>query len=210
MIPTLSQPPPPSATSLPRLPPKPFPRSKFILPPGDPAITTLVIGSSLVRGVRLPGKKSGTICYPGARIHSLSRILPEVLVQYPHLDRIIFHVGSNDVMERDFRPLRERYLSLFSHVPPHINITVSGPLPTHGEYPAQREKRRRLLVVHSWLKDLCENKGFGYADNFSMFYRKPYLFKRDGLHLWASGARLLARNMEASLRITNPYPHSSA
>ena len=187
--------------------PTPHPPSNFVLPPGNATATTLVIGSSIVRDVHLL-RDSSTICYPGARVHSVSRVLPAALERHPNLRRIVFHVGSNDVMERDFKPLTIKYLSLFSSVPPHIKITVSGPLPVHGERPAQREKKRRLRVVHWWLRDLCLRRNYGFVDNFDQFEAKSYLFRWDGLHLRSGGARLLSRSIGASLGITNPlHPH---
>ena len=202
-------PPAPSHPSPAPSPPAPSPPPCMTIPPGladDHTTTTLVLGSSIVRHVSLELANSKTICVPGARVQRLSRMVPAVLHRHPSLRRIVFHVGSNDVMERDFDSLKAKYRSLFSSVPHHVQITVSGPLPVHGLWPSQREKRFRLSRVHHWLRGYCNWWGLDFVDNFDCFAPKHYLFKWDGLHLRPRGARLLSRNIEMSLGQTQHPP----
>ncbi|KAJ8367494.1 hypothetical protein AAFF_G00317170 [Aldrovandia affinis] len=53
----------------------------------------------MVRGISLPGD-SKTLCFPGARVLDLTRMLPIILEKHPNLQSIVLHIGTNDVMHR--------------------------------------------------------------------------------------------------------------
>lgn len=172
-------------------------------PPINHSITTLVVGSSLVRGVSLPSvPNSQTLCFPGAKVRTMSRMFPAILDRHLGLQRIIIHVGTNDIMARTNVTLFRDYTAMINDVRARkVKITVSGPLPTHGR---GDERWSRLYGFHCRLKQFCLDRGLDYADNFDLFNANRNWFKRDGLHLTPAGTRQLSLNMAQTAILIQP------
>ncbi len=76
-------------------------------------------------------------------------------------------------------------------------VMCSGPLPAYrGD-----EIRSRLLSLNGWMSKWCLQNNIGFIDNWTSFWGRPDLLKRDGLHPSSGGAALLSRNMAHSLRV---------
>ncbi len=76
-------------------------------------------------------------------------------------------------------------------------VICSGPLPAfRGD-----EIHSRLLSLNGWMSKWCPQNNIGFIDNWTHFWGRPDLLKRDGLHLSWGGAALLSRNMAHILRV---------
>ncbi len=76
-------------------------------------------------------------------------------------------------------------------------VTCSGPLPAYwGD-----EIHSRLSSLNSWMSKWSPQNNIGFIDNWTSFWGRPDLLKRDGLHPSWGGATLLSRNMAHSLRV---------
>ncbi len=69
--------------------------------------------------------------------------------------------------------------------------------------PAYRgdEIHSRLLSLNGWMSKWCPQNNIGFIDNWTSFWDRPDLLKRDGLHPSWGGAALLSRNMAHSLGV---------
>ncbi len=69
--------------------------------------------------------------------------------------------------------------------------------------PAYRgdEIHSRLLSINGWMSKWCPQNNIGFIDNWTSFWGRSDLLKRDGLHPSWGDATLLSRNMAHSLRV---------
>ncbi len=77
------------------------------------------------------------------------------------------------------------------------------------------EIHSRLSSLNGWMSKWCPQNNIGFIDNWTSFWGRPDLLKRDGLHPSWGGAALLARNMAHSLRVLShlvrlPGPNPSS
>ncbi len=81
--------------------------------------------------------------------------------------------------------------------------TMSDTLICSGPLPACRGNNihSRLLSLDGWMSKWGLQKNIGFIDNWTSFWGRPDLLKRDGLHPSWGGATLLSRNMAHSLRV---------
>ncbi len=76
-------------------------------------------------------------------------------------------------------------------------VIWSGPLPAYrGD-----KIHSRLLSLNGWMSKWCPQNNKGFIDNWTSFWGRPDLLKRDGLHPSWGGATFLSRNMAHSLRV---------
>ncbi|KAL7878216.1 hypothetical protein SRHO_G00048590 [Serrasalmus rhombeus] len=189
----LSSPPTPSPT--PRAPsPAPAPRRSA-------QDSVYVIGSSIVRHVRVRGVNShATVsCFPGARVLDIAKRLPSALRRRDVFGTVVIHVRTNDISDRRSEVLKEHYQMLLdtARKKTDTRIVISGPLPT---YRRGSERFSRLFALQSWLRSWCACNGLGYVDNWSSFWEQPALYRRDGLHPSPLGSVVLSRNIERAIR----------
>ena len=163
--------------------------------------TTLIIGDSITRHLRFYNAR--TVCMPGARVNTITEALTGMLPSLPtSIQRIIVHVGTNDTSRKQSEVTKMDFQRLFSLLHSSgLEVFISGPLPTvfrgMGRF-------SRLLSLHSWLETQGKVWGFAYIDNFDVFWRKPSLFRPDGLHPNGEGSRVLADNIhQAVSRVTH-------
>ncbi len=78
--------------------------------------------------------------------------------------------------------------------------TMSDTVICSGLLPAYRgdEIHSRLLSLNGWMSKWCPQNNI---DNWTSFWGRPDLLKRDGLHPSWGGAALLSRNMAHILRV---------
>lgn len=158
--------------------------------------STLIIGDSIVRNVKVRGAQ--TIVSPGATVLDIVNNFSDIENEYPNADRIIIHVGTNDTSKRKSEVLKNDFLLLFSRVKQsNSNVFISGPTPTCGR---GMERFSRLIALNNWLSSVCSSHGVGFIDNFNIFWKRRYLFRRDGLHLNSDGSRLLSDNFTFALQ----------
>uniref|UniRef100_A0AAZ1XRI8 SGNH hydrolase-type esterase domain-containing protein n=1 Tax=Oreochromis aureus TaxID=47969 RepID=A0AAZ1XRI8_OREAU len=132
-----------------------------------PPLSTLVLGDSIVRNVRMRGAL--TLSFPGATVVDIVDRIPNILASHPQANRLIIHIGTNDI------PKQQSEL---------LNAFISGPTPTCGRGIGRFS---RLLSLNTWLSSACVSHGVGFINNFDAFWERRHLFGADGLHLNAWG-----------------------
>lgn len=164
--------------------------------PRHPPPSTIILGSSIVRNVRLRGGR--TYCFPGACVSDILERLPEALQRHRDCAKIVVHVGSNDTRKQQSEVLKADFRLLLSALESSgKNFLISGPIPTLG---LGYGRFSRLLSLHSWLKGECTARGAPYIDNFDLFWNRKDFFREDGLHPNYNGARHLSANMDFAVQ----------
>ena len=159
-------------------------------PQSDRAPEVIVIGDSIVRSVTIPN--AITYCLSGAKVAELIEISPILVDRHPSAHTYVFHVGSNDVLNRESIRLRLNLESLVATIEGlGKNCVFSGPIPAPQK---SSEHFSRIWALHEWLKTLCTSTGHGFISNFDCFWTRNGLFKADGLHPNGRGASEMARN----------------
>ncbi len=84
-----------------------------------------------------------------------------------------------------------------------VNLQVSDTVICSGPLPAYRgdEIHSRLSSLNGWMSKWCPQNNIGFIDNWTSFWGRPDMLKRDSLHPSWGGAALLSRNMAHSLRV---------
>ncbi|VDI19450.1 Hypothetical predicted protein [Mytilus galloprovincialis] len=136
---------------------------------GENNKTTLIIGSSILKGIQPRGLQNTEVCTNrGANIDRLIDVLQKK--DMSTYRTIIIHIGGNDLDNGDnLQSIRDNYEALLYLLNfkchPHCKFVVSGILPRKG------------LNMHNpneMLKDLCEQFNIQFIDHTNMFYDKNY------------------------------------
>uniref|UniRef100_A0A672HVB6 SGNH hydrolase-type esterase domain-containing protein n=1 Tax=Salarias fasciatus TaxID=181472 RepID=A0A672HVB6_SALFA len=161
-------------------------------------LDTLVIGSSIVRDVKLPAVK--VRCYPGARVGDIEGNLRLLKQEGRRFRRVVIHAGGNDARRRQSEVLKLQVASLCELAKSMSDAVIfSGPLPNL----VNDEMYSRLSSFNRWLSRWSEENGVIFLNNWCTFWGKPGLIRRDGIHPTLDGAALLAHNMADRLRTLN-------
>uniref|UniRef100_A0A3P9B484 SGNH hydrolase-type esterase domain-containing protein n=1 Tax=Maylandia zebra TaxID=106582 RepID=A0A3P9B484_9CICH len=167
-------------------------------PPVAPPLSTLVLGDSIVRNVRMRGAL--TLSFPGAIVDRI----PNILASHPQVNRIIIHIGTNDIPKQQSELLKLDFLQLFSLLGQlQVSAFISGPTPTCGRGIGHFS---RLLSLNTWLSSACVSHSLGFINNFDAFWERRHLFGADGLHLNAWGRRLLSANLAFGVQHSRTPP----
>uniref|UniRef100_A0AAZ1XXC3 SGNH hydrolase-type esterase domain-containing protein n=1 Tax=Oreochromis aureus TaxID=47969 RepID=A0AAZ1XXC3_OREAU len=166
------------------------PRLQTCSPVASP-LSTLVLGDSIIRNVRMRGAL--TLSFPGATVVDIVDRIPNILASHPQANRLIIHIGTNDIPKQQSELLKLDFLQLFSLLGQlQVSAFISGPTPTCGRGIGRFS---RLLSLNTWLSSACVSHGVGFINNFDAFWERRHLFGADGLHLNAWGRRLLSANL---------------
>jgi lysophospholipase L1-like esterase len=108
----------------------------------------------------------------------------------------VIHAGGNDIRRRQSEILKVQ-VGAVCELAKSMSDTViySGPLPNL----VNDEMYSRHLSFNCWLSRWCEQNYVGYVNNWSAFWGKPRLMRRDGIHPNLDGASLLSKNVADSL-----------
>ncbi len=168
---------------------------------------TLIVGDSIIRNVRT--RTATTCCFPRATVSDVNKELRSIVMNHKTANRVIIHVGKNDIRKGQSELLKQDFSELFETLQRlEVQSFISGPLPARGT-----NMFSRLLGLNTWLQRTCSTKGVNLIDNFNIFWGHRQLFKLDGLHPNKLGARVLKDNFYFSLRhpsvvCANPLIHS--
>ncbi len=168
---------------------------------------TLIVGDSIIRNVRT--RTATTCCFPQATVSDVNKELRSIVMKHKTANRVIIHVGKNDIRIGQSELLKQDFSELFETLQRlEVQSFISGPLPARGT-----NMFSRLLGLNTWLQRTCSTKGVNFIDNFNIFWGHRQLFKLDGLHPNKLGARVLKDNFDFSLRhpsvvCANPLIHS--
>uniref|UniRef100_A0A3B4FU33 SGNH hydrolase-type esterase domain-containing protein n=1 Tax=Pundamilia nyererei TaxID=303518 RepID=A0A3B4FU33_9CICH len=143
--------------------------------------STLVLGDSIVRNVRMRGAL--TLSFPGATVVDIVDRIPNILASHPQVNRLIIHIGTNDIPKQQSELLKLDFLQLFSLLGQlQVSAFISGPTPTCrgiGRF-------SQLLSLNTWLSSACVSHGVGFINNFDAFWERR--------HLFGSNARISVRS----------------
>uniref|UniRef100_A0A3B4GIV5 SGNH hydrolase-type esterase domain-containing protein n=1 Tax=Pundamilia nyererei TaxID=303518 RepID=A0A3B4GIV5_9CICH len=164
-------------------------------PPVAPPLSTLVLGDSVIRNVRMRGAL--TLSFPGATVVDIVDRIPNILASHPQANWLIIHIGTNDIPKQQSELMKLDFLQLFSLLGQlQVSAFISGPTPTCGRGIGRFS---RLLSLNTWLSSACVSHGVGFINNFDAFWERRHqnLFGADGLHLntWGSLSWLMLRTL---------------
>ena len=112
--------------------------------------------------------------------------------------RVVIHAGGNDARRRQSEVVKLNVTSVCKLAKTMSDTVIfSGPLPNL----VSDEMYSRFSSFNCWLSRWCPENGVGFVDNWSAFWGKPGLMRRDGVHPTRDGAALLSRNISASLSL---------
>ncbi len=155
---------------------------------------TLIVGDSIIRNVS--SRTATTCCFPQATVSDVNKELRSIVMKNKTANRVIIHVGKNDIRKRQSEMLKQDFSELFETLQRlEVQSFISGPLPARGT-----NMFSRLLGLNTWLQRTCSTKGVNFIDNFNIFWGHRQLYKLDGLHPNKLGARVLKDNFYFSLR----------
>ncbi|KAL7887776.1 hypothetical protein AOLI_G00054970 [Acnodon oligacanthus] len=142
--------------------------------------------------------KQDSVYVIGARVLDIARCLRSALRRRNTFRTVVIHVRTNDISDRRSEVLKEHYQTLLdtARKKTDARIVISGPLPT---YRRGFERFSRLFALRSWLRGWCAFNGLGYENNWSPFWKRPTLYRRDGLHPSCPGSVVLSRNIERAV-----------
>jgi lysophospholipase L1-like esterase len=155
---------------------------------------TLIVGDAIIRNIS--SRTTTTYCFPQATVSDVNKELRNILMKHKTANRVIIHVGKNDIRKEQSELLKKDFSELFETLQSlEVQSFISGPLPARGT-----NMFSRLLGLNTWLQRTCSIKGVNFIDNFNLFWGHRQLFKLDGLHPNRLGARVLKDNIYFSLR----------
>uniref|UniRef100_A0A668UEC1 SGNH hydrolase-type esterase domain-containing protein n=1 Tax=Oreochromis aureus TaxID=47969 RepID=A0A668UEC1_OREAU len=140
--------------------------------PVAPPLSTLVLRDSIVRNVRMMGAL--TLSFPGATVIDIVDRIPNILASHPQANRLIIHIGTNDIPKQQSELLKLDFLQLFSLLGQlQVSALISGPTPTCGRGIGRFS---RLLCLNTWLSSACVSHSVGFINNFDAFWERRHLF----------------------------------
>ena len=149
---------------------------------------TLIIGSSIVRNVKLAAPAAIVKCIPGAK-------------DKRKYGKIVIHVGGNDSRLRQSEVTKINVESVCTYAKTMSDSVVfSGPLPNL----TSDDMYSRMSQFNRWLSRWCPANDVGFIDNWQTFWGKPGLIRRDGIHPTLDGAALISKNMADFIRKPKP------
>ncbi len=167
----------------------------------------LIVGDSIIRNIS--SRTTTTCCFPQATVSDVNKELRNILMKHKTANRVIIHVGKNDIRKEQSELLKKDFSELFETLQRlEVQSFISGPLPARGT-----NMFSWLLGLNTWLQINCSTKGVNIIDNFNIFWSHRQLFKLDSLHPNKLGARVLKDNFYFSLHhpsvvCANPLTHT--
>ena len=164
--------------------------------PAKPVIknTTLVIGSSIMRNVKLVTPGTIVKCIPGARAGDIeSNLKMMAKSKCNRYNKIIIHCGGNDTRLKRSEITKINVESVCTYaMTMSDSVIFSGPLPNMID----DEMYSRMSSFNRWLSRWCPDNNVGFINHWQTFEGKTGLMGRDGIHPTWDGAGLISKNMD--------------
>lgn len=169
--------------------------------------STLLVGSSLLKGVRVSDLKPNTTVrtFPGARVDTIVEQLSKYNIE--DCKTIILHVGGNDADSGiDLNTFSDNYVTLLNTLSAEDrSIIVSGLIP---------RETVDLKPYNEMLKSICDENNIKFIDNYDNFLLASgemctSFFQNDKLHLNISGTKRFLTNINKVIGVTNSSPYSN-
>ncbi len=158
-----------------------------------PEPRTLIVGDSINRSIS--SRTTTTCCFPQATISDVNKELQNILLKHKTANRVIIHVGKNDIQKEQSELLKKDFSEFFETLQRlEVQLFISGPLLARGT-----NMFSWLIGLNTWLQRTYGIKGVNFIDNFNLFWGHRQLFKLDGLHSNKLDARVLKYNIYFSL-----------
>ncbi|KAJ8342726.1 hypothetical protein SKAU_G00326540 [Synaphobranchus kaupii] len=173
-----------------------------VSPPHQAPLEAVILGTSMVRHL---AKHTENYCFPSACVSDIAAVAPGILRNYPTSETVVVHCGSNDIAREQSEQLEVDFKNLINILLETGHQTViSGPLPSpsFGEIAFSR-----IQQLHIFLKGYCNMLSIPFIDNFGSFWKRKYLFARDGRHLNRGDAELLDYNIGMTLESQRAMSH---
>ena len=166
-----------------------------------PGPETLIIGTSLVRGISTHlsnrGINSTTYCYPGADIPRVGRRLETILTPRNKSAHVVLQLGGNDLEEHTPAEVVQQYDKLIHDVKrrcPRSTTVFVNRVPPRGY---NGRIRQGINMVNTYLRNRGKRgDGVRYIDSCPHF---PGQFKKDRLHFSKTGSRDYADKLACHL-----------
>ncbi len=165
-------------------------------PTEKPGESALVIGDSIVRNVKIETPATIVHCLLGAREPDILANLKALANAKRKFSKIVIHVGANDVRLRQLEITKNNVKEVCE-----LANTMSDTVICSGPLPAYTGVMRFIADCRHSMAGWCPQNNIGFIDNWTSFWGRPDLLKRDGVHPSWGGAALLSRNMAHSLRV---------
>uniref|UniRef100_A0A9J7XX31 SGNH hydrolase-type esterase domain-containing protein n=1 Tax=Cyprinus carpio carpio TaxID=630221 RepID=A0A9J7XX31_CYPCA len=113
---------------------------------------TLIVGDSIIRNIS--SRTTTTCCLPQATVSDVNKELQNILMKHKTANRIIIHVGKNDIRKEQSELLKKDFSELFETLRRlKVQSFISGPLPARGT-----NMFSRLLGLNTWLQKILQYK----------------------------------------------------
>ncbi len=92
---------------------------------------TLIVGDSIIRNVST--RTTTTCCFPQATVSDVNKELRSIVMKHKTANRVIIHVGKNDIRKGQSEMLKQDFSELFETLQRlEVQSFISGPLPARG------------------------------------------------------------------------------
>ena len=155
----------------------------------------IIITDSIAKYVTVPN--SEMVIIPGATIGQITSYISQRKRTLNLFDKIIVHVGTNDIhkfTEDQFRAAYCNLISLLKQTCPQSLVAMSAIIPRYVDYDKTFKK---TVSVNSILSKLCQYFQIEYFASYSYLVKygavrsELYAVNDGGLHLNYEGSRLL-------------------
>ncbi len=110
---------------------------------------TLVVGDSIIRNIS--SRTTITCCFPQATVSDVNKELRNILMKHKTANRVIIHLGKNDIQKEQSELLKKDFSELFETLQRlEVQSFISGPLPAR-----RTNMFSWLLGLNIWLL-MCE------------------------------------------------------